>query len=80
VNKIARNNHLDNPKDLETIGFFSIDEIAPNDNFSISDEGLTYYFNEYEIAAYVVGLTEVTLSYDEIKRLLRDDSPLLRMR
>jgi len=27
-----------------------------------------------------VGLTEVTLSYDEIKRLLRDDSPLLRMR
>jgi hypothetical protein len=79
VNKIARNNHLEDIKELENIGFFSIDEIAPNGNFSVNDEGITYYFNEYEIAAYVVGMVPVALTYDEVKRLLRKDSPLYNL-
>jgi hypothetical protein len=79
INKIALNNHLEDIKELENIGFFSIDEIAPNGNFSVNDEGITYYFNEYEIAAYVVGMIPVTLTYDEVKRLLRKDSPLYHL-
>jgi hypothetical protein len=73
VNKIAKENHAENAKDLENQGFFSIDEIYPNDNFAIDDTGITYYFNEYEIAAYVVGMTRVHLAYDEIRHLLRKD-------
>jgi hypothetical protein len=73
VNKIAEENHAENAKDLENQGFFSIDEIYPNDNFAIDDTGITYYFNEYEIAAYVVGMTSVHLTYDEIRHLLLKD-------
>jgi hypothetical protein len=76
VDKIAKQNEIENAKELESIGFFSIDEIFPNGNFRIDEEGITYYFNEYEIAAYVVGGTSVKLLYDEIKPLLRKDSPV----
>jgi hypothetical protein len=74
VNKIAEKNRIENARELENIGYFSIDEIYPNGNFSIDDTGITYYFNEYEIAAYVVGITSVFLPYDEIRHLLRNDS------
>jgi hypothetical protein len=76
VDKIAEKNHIENAKELENIGYFSIDEIYPNGNFSIDDAGITYYFNEYEIAAYVVGITSVHLLYDEIRHLLRNDGPI----
>jgi hypothetical protein len=73
VKKIAEKNRAENPGELLNMGYFSLDEIYPNGNFSIDDTGLTYCFNEYEIAAYVVGITSVHLSYDEIRHLLRTD-------
>lgn len=79
VDRIAEQNDVKNPKELESVGFFSIDEIFPNGNFQIDDEGITYYFNEYEIAAYVVGLTTVKLPYKQIKHLLRKDSPIAKL-
>ena len=62
IDRIAKQNTVENPKELENIGFFSIDEIFPNGNFLIDDNGITYTFNEYEIAAYVVGCNECTSS------------------
>ena len=76
VDQIAKQNDVTDPKELENLGFFSIDEIFPNGNFLVDDKGITYSFNEYEIAAYAVGLTQVTLPYAEIRHLLRDDSPI----
>ncbi len=76
VDKIAENNDVQNPKELETIGFFSIDEIYPNGNFKVDDTGITYYFNEYEIAAYVVGIVNVPLTYDELRHILKENSPI----
>jgi hypothetical protein len=74
VNKIAEKNQVENARELENMGFFSIDEIYPNGNFTIDDTGITYYFNEYEIAAYVVGATRVLLPYNEIQHLLRNNT------
>ena len=76
VDHIAKQNNVANNKELENIGFFSIDEIFPNGNFRVDETGITYSFNEYEIAAYVVGATHVQLPYKEIRHLLRDDSPI----
>jgi hypothetical protein len=76
VDKIAAQNGVKDAKELETIGFFSVDEIFPNANFLIDGEGITYCFNEYEIAAYVVGATKVHLPYKEIRHLLREESPI----
>lgn len=76
IDRITKQNNVENAKDLENIGFFSVDEIFPNGNFLIDDNGITYTYNEYEIAAYVVGATNVHLPFEEIQHLLRKDSPI----
>jgi hypothetical protein len=76
VHKLAKKNKVDNVKELENMGYFSIDEIYPNDNFAIDETGITYYFNEYEIAAFAVGTTSIHLPFEEIAHLLRPDSPI----
>lgn len=76
VDDIAEQNDLTDPKELENEGYFSIDEIYPNGNFLIDDKGITYAFNEYEIAAYVVGVTYVHFPYEKIRHLLRPESPI----
>ncbi len=79
VDKIAELNEVEDPKELENIGFFSVDEIFPNDNFLIDDTGITYAYNEYEIAAYVIGLIEVHIPFKEIEYLLKKDSPIAHL-
>ena len=76
VDKLAKDNKLSAAKELEDIGFFSVEEIFPNNNFAINDKGITYYFNEYEIAAYAVGLIAVEVSFDELEPLLRSSSAI----
>jgi hypothetical protein len=76
VHKIAEANHLKNVSQLEEIGYNHIDDIVPNENFTIDDKGITYYFNEYEIAAYFVGLTKVFIPYEELNAFLAKDSPI----
>lgn len=76
VNKIAVKNEVKDPKELENAGFFSVDEIYPNGNFLVEAQGIAYTFNEYEIAAYVVGRTNVFLPYEELQIILRKDSPI----
>lgn len=79
IDNIAKQNKVENPKDLENIGFFSVEEIFPNGNFLVGEKGITYTFNEYEIAAYVVGSTNVFLPYEEIRLLLKADSPISQL-
>lgn len=76
IDEIAKDNNVENPKELENMGFFSVDEIFPNGNFLIDNEGITYTFNEYEIAAYVVGATQVRLPFAKISYLLKKESPI----
>ena len=76
VDAIASYNNVTNPEELESMGYFSIKEIYPNDNFCIDENGITYTFNEYEIAAYFVGRTDAFLPYEKIRHLLREESPV----
>ena len=76
------NNHVVNLKTGKPITeeeIFVDNEIFPNGNFLVDETGITYSFNEYEIAAYVVGVTNVHLPYKEIRYLLRDDSPISQL-
>jgi hypothetical protein len=38
-----------------------------------TDEGLSFYFTPYEIAPYSVGVVNVTIPYDQLAGLLRDE-------
>lgn len=76
VDAIVSANQVTNPEELEKIGYFNTNEIYPNDNFYINEDGITYTFNEYEIAAYHVGKIDVFLPYESIRHLMREKSPV----
>ena len=42
VDQIAKQNNVSDAKELENIGFFSVDEIFPNGNFLVDETGITY--------------------------------------
>ena len=62
--------------ELENIGFFNVSEIYPNKNFYVDETGITYTYNESDIAAYVVGPVSVKIPYEQIRYLLRKESPV----
>lgn len=49
---------------------FDYESVAPNGNFYFSPEGITYTFNEYEIAPYSSGTITVQLPYSEVNAIL----------
>lgn len=74
--KIAEANGLTDVAQLENNGYNAVDAIVPNENFTIDDKGITYYFNEYEIAAYFIGITKVFIPYEELKPFVTSNSPV----
>lgn len=76
IDAIASDNNVTDPQELEGIGFFNVEEIYPNNNFYIDENGITYTFNKYEIAAYFVGKIDVTLPFDKIRHLMLENSPV----
>jgi hypothetical protein len=83
IKKIAEANKVSDPKQLEDMGYNSVSDIVPNGNFIIDEKGVTYYFNEYEIASYFIGITKVFIPYDELKVFITDDdspiAPLVKL-
>jgi hypothetical protein len=78
LEKLAENNDLKSPNDLESNGFFDITEIKPNNNFYIDEKGITFVYNPYDIAAYVMGTSNVFIPYGDITFIIAPDSPIRR--
>ena len=76
IKDLVRQNDLTDKKELEKVGFFSVEEIYPNDNFLVSKKGLTYTYNEYEITPYAMSKITVNLPFKDLKPLLKDENPL----
>jgi hypothetical protein len=76
LKKIEEANGVETTEQLENLGYIAIDELAPNGNFTLDDEGITYYFNEYEIAAYFIGITKVFIPYSELRIYITEDNPV----
>ena len=53
--------------------FLLVDSIEPNDNFSVNEDGITYFFNPYEITAYAYGIVDITIPWDALKEILKPD-------
>ncbi len=60
---------------LTEAGFF-VDEVKPSRNFYITDEGIGFFYNHYEIAPYSNGPSNCFLTYEELRPLMRKDSVL----
>ena len=60
-------------EDLEESVYWT-DSIKPNGNFFITDESIKYVFNPYEIAPYAFGETEVSITFESLKAILKPNS------
>jgi len=75
--KIFRKNEKLSPTEsLKDKYFFENDVFKLNDNFTISDEGLKFLYNPYEIKAYVYGITELSIPFSELQAIARPNSLL----
>lgn len=53
---------------LAAEGFFP-EYIAATENFAATPEGLTFYFNPYDIGCYALGAVEVSIDNEELENL-----------
>ena len=83
LNKIAEEelrklNELGEYEDLDEAGFwFDDNKFSINDNFALSDEGLTFYYNNYEITAYAYGPTKLIVPLARIINLIKEGGILV---
>lgn len=57
---------------LSEAGFFWGDAFALPENYAITEEGLYFFYNPYEVAAYVFGPTEFTIERDKLSGILKE--------
>jgi hypothetical protein len=52
---------------LEEAGFsFPDNRFSLNDNYGFSKEGIVFFFNGYEVAAYAEGPTAIVIPYEKL--------------
>jgi len=59
---------------LKDAGFtFENDAFVLTGNFTLRDDGLALYYNPYEVGPYPMGATEIVLSQEEVRDLLKPE-------
>jgi hypothetical protein len=76
INKLLQQNNAKSISELEDLGYFGIEEITPNHNFLIDEEGITYIINKGEYSALSLDEIRIHFSFNEIESILKPNSPL----
>lgn len=69
-NQLMTNNKVTTHEALEDLGYGSTGDIAPTENFFLSKEGITFYYNVYEITPYSMGPVKVAIPFSMMEHLL----------
>lgn len=70
---------LDETVEFRESGYFWEGEFYLSDNFSIDENGITFTYLPYEIAAYAYGMPQFTISLKALKPYFTEKSPLKRL-
>lgn len=72
--KFLRKMQLPAGSNLEEQGFwFKDNKFTLPTNFYITESGIKFFFNPYEVAGYAVGKIEMSFTYAEVESWLRDE-------
>ncbi|MDL2214914.1 RsiV family protein [Dysgonomonas sp. OttesenSCG-928-M03] len=77
-NYLLKSKNAKSLAELENIGYFGLDEMVPNGNFTLDDKGITYIFNKGEYSSLKTDPIKIFISYNDIAPLIRDDSPVFK--
>ncbi|MEG0646026.1 RsiV family protein [Bacteroides sp.] len=75
-NQLMAANKVTTHEELEDLGYGSTGEIAPTENFFLNKEGITFYYNVYDITPYAMGPVEVHIPFDMMAHLV-GSSPII---
>lgn len=67
LNKLIKKTESKNIDDLREKGYLANVDMAPSQFYIINDNGITFIYNQYEIAPYSMGMTEINIGWDELK-------------
>lgn len=70
--KIRKHFEIKPNESLVEGGLFE-NKVSFNDNFAIKKDGIEFLYNQYEIAAYAMGVIEIKLSYKELDAILNKE-------
>lgn len=71
LSKLLTENLASSIGNSETYESLFVKEIEPNGNFEVTEEGISYIYNPYEIGPYALGLIEVNIPWRSLKNLVR---------
>lgn len=77
--EIIKQNGVKSAEDLLELGFWGIEDLTSNNNFSVDEKGLTYIINQGEYSAPSLGEIRIFFPYSEILDLLKENSPISRL-
>lgn len=67
LEKLLKQTHSNDIGELRTKGYLYSMDMCPSQFYLINSTGITFIYNQYEIAPYAVGITELKLTWDELK-------------
>jgi len=75
LEQLKKDNKVTSEAELEELGYFITEPLSPTENFALSEDGFTFYYNVFEIAPYVMGPTTIKLPFSAVKSILKDENP-----
>ena len=67
-------------EELEDMGYGSTGEIAPTENFYLEKDGITFFYNVYEITPYAMGAVQIKLPYEMMAHVLNNNPIVAELR
>lgn len=67
LEKLLKQTHSKDIDELRRKGYLYSMDMCPSQFYLINSKGITFIYNQYEIAPYAVGITELKLTWDELK-------------
>jgi len=58
-------------EDAELLGLVEMELVQPNNNFSVSANGIEWIFQPYEVGPYALGIVSATLDWKQLKPYLK---------
>lgn len=69
-NKFREVREIDAKTSISEAGFFWGEPFTLPESFALQEEGVYFYYNPYEAAAYALGATEFTIPYDDLEEVM----------
>ncbi|MCB0634603.1 MAG: DUF4163 domain-containing protein [Saprospiraceae bacterium] len=70
-NKFREVREIDPKTSIADAGFFWGEPFALPESFALQEDGVYFFYNPYEAAAYALGATEFTIPYEDLKDLMK---------